>query len=280
MEGLVDVSEHNGLIDWGKVRDAGYHAIIRCGYGGDYQSQDDKRWRYNVEQCNALGIPYGVYLYSYANGADQARSEAAHALRCIREAGAQLSYPLFYDLEEARYMASARRCAEAFGDVVEASGLWCGVYASLSWFRGELADLDRFTKWVASWGSSKPSVANMGIWQYTNTGRVPGIDGNVDLNRVYVDYPAMIGSPSAPSQDDVDALVREVYEGRHGIGADRVASLGSRYQAVQARINQLERLAYDVMAGKYGNGDARKAMLGSDYDMVQYVVNRKMGFRS
>ena len=76
----IDVSEHNRNIDWEKVKAAGIdYAIIRCGYGDNYDNQDDKQWLRNVSECERLGIPYGVYIYSYAQSTDMATSEAQHA---------------------------------------------------------------------------------------------------------------------------------------------------------------------------------------------------------
>lgn len=88
----IDVSEHNKNIDWEKVKAAGIdYAIIRCGYGSDIQNQDDKQWQRNVSECERLGIPYGVYIYSYAKNTEMAASEAQHVLRLI--SGHKLSYP-------------------------------------------------------------------------------------------------------------------------------------------------------------------------------------------
>ena len=88
----IDVSEHNGKIDWEKVKSSGIDfAIIRCGYGMDLPKQDDKYWQYNVTECERLGIPYGVYIYSYADSTDRAASEADHVLRLLK--GHTPSYP-------------------------------------------------------------------------------------------------------------------------------------------------------------------------------------------
>lgn len=95
---VIDVSYHQGVIEWEKVRKAGYHAILRCGYGDDLTSQDDKQWKRNADECTRLGIPFGVYIYSYAKTTAQAESEARHVLRLVK--GYKLSYPVFYDLEE------------------------------------------------------------------------------------------------------------------------------------------------------------------------------------
>lgn len=81
----IDVSDNNGIVDWNAIRNAGYEfAIIRCGYGKNTNVQDDKQYLRNVSECERLGIPYGVYLYSYALNVQGALSEAEHTLRLLK----------------------------------------------------------------------------------------------------------------------------------------------------------------------------------------------------
>lgn len=95
----IDVSYHNGTIDWKRVKQSEVeYAIIRCGYGTNDKSQDDKKWEENVKGCTDNNIPYGVYLYSYADTVEKASSEADHAIRLLQ--GKKLKYPVYYDLEE------------------------------------------------------------------------------------------------------------------------------------------------------------------------------------
>ena len=96
---IIDVSEHNGVIDWQQVKDAGYHAIIRAGFGRfDSGGRYDYYWDRNVTECERLGIPYGVYWYSYATRTESAQIEAQQCLEAI--AGHSPSYPIFFDTEE------------------------------------------------------------------------------------------------------------------------------------------------------------------------------------
>lgn len=94
----IDVSYAQGKINWEEAKNHIDFAIIRCGYGDNLTSQDDARWKYNADACTRLGIPFGVYLYSYASNDAQSRSEAAHVLRLIQ--GYTLSLPVYLDLEE------------------------------------------------------------------------------------------------------------------------------------------------------------------------------------
>ena len=192
---LIDVSVHQGQIDWAKVKKHIDGAIIRCGYGSDYAHQDDKRFVQNVEACIQHGIPFGVYLYSYAKTINAAKSEAAHVLRLLEPYKNQLSYPVYYDLEEAGTENGAVERAIVFGEIIEAKGYWCGIYANQYWWKTYLKNgLDRYTKWVARYSDSKPSgiSGTYDIWQYSSKGSVPGIEGNVDMNICYRDFPAEI----------------------------------------------------------------------------------------
>ena len=205
---LIDVSEHNGTIDWETAKNHIAGAIIRCGYGMDMAKQDDKQWARNVAECERLGIPYGVYLYSYATNTDRAKSEAQHVLRLIK--GRKLSYPVYFDIEEPGTESAAVACAKAFGDIIEAAGYWCGVYYNKDWHNRVIkGQLDRFVRWGAGYGSNdgqqhasyKPNFGE-DIWQYSSKGSVPGVSGNVDVNICYRDYPAeILGSTPAPKPE-------------------------------------------------------------------------------
>ena len=202
---LIDVSEHQGVIDWNQAKGHIDGVILRCGYGMDIASQDDKQWTRNVAECERLGIPFGVYLYSYATNADKARSEAQHVLRLIK--GHKLSYPVYYDLEDKSIEGAAVANAKIFGDIIEAAGYWCGVYYNRDWHnRIVKGQLNRFTIWGAGYGSNngqkqdnyKPGFGE-DIWQYSSKGSVPGVSGNVDVNVCYRDFPAEIGGGSTPT---------------------------------------------------------------------------------
>lgn len=245
---LIDVSEHQGKIDWEKAR---YHidgAILRCGYGTDCEEQDDEQFKRNADECTRLGIPFGVYLYSYAKTVKAAQYEADHVLRLIKPY--KLSYPVYLDLEESNTAEGAVERAIVFGDIIEEAGYWCGIYANLYWWEMILKDgLERFTKWVAQYYSKcEYTGSNLDIWQYTDKGSVPGIKGSVDMNECYRDFPAEILDGKAttatpapkPAKKTVDELVQEVLDGKWGNGDDREKKLtaaGYDYNAVQDAVN-------------------------------------------
>ena len=184
----IDVSEWQGDIDWNKVKNTDVEfAIIRCGFAGDYTKYDDKKFQRNVSECQRLGIPFGIYLYSYAETVEDAKSEAAHVLRLLN--GMQLSYPVFYDLEENNVMATVSKStianiAKTFVNTIESKGYSCGVYANLYWFNNFLTDsyFDTVTKWVAQYNTECTYTKPYSMWQATSSGYVNGIQGNVDIN--------------------------------------------------------------------------------------------------
>lgn len=235
---LIDVSEHQGLIDWEKVKPEIHGAILRCGYGSDFPGQDDTQFKRNANECTRLGIPFGVYLYSYADSAEKARSEAAHVLRLVE--GYQLSYPIYLDLEEPGTQKGAVERACIFGDIIEKAGYWCGIYANLNWWENYLIGLERFTKWVAQYYRvCEYTGAHLDIWQYSAKGQVPGVRGPVDMNECYRDFPREILGKSGKT---VEELAREVIDGKWDNGDERKRRLiaaGYDYDAVQSRVNEI-----------------------------------------
>lgn len=188
----IDVSFAQGVIDWNKVKGQIDFAIIRCGYGDNIASQDDSQWKRNADECTRLGIPFGVYIYSYATTVAQARSEAEHVLRCVK--GYKLSLPIYLDLEEPGTESGATGRAKIFADIIEKAGYWCGIYANLNWWNNYLGGLgNRYTKWVAQYNSTCDYAGGHDMWQYTSQGTVPGIgSGNVDMNECYRNFPKEI----------------------------------------------------------------------------------------
>lgn len=291
MKTVIDVSEWQGEIDWEKVKPHISGAILRCGYGSDLTKQDDEQFKRNADECTRLGIPFGVYLYSYADNNEEAKSEAQHALRLVKPY--ELSYPIYLDLEEAGKTSGIIERANIFGDIIEKAGYWCGVYSSTSWWNTHLKGLERFTKWVAQWYNvCEYNGANLDMWQYSAKGAIPGINGKVDMNYCYRDFPSEIlgGKKTETVQKKtVNELAQEVIAGKWGAGAERKAKLeaaGYNYDSVQAEVNRLlskkktvTEIAKEVIAGKWSVGQERRKLLteaGYDYDSVQKEVNKLM----
>lgn len=188
----IDVSKHQGKIDWAKVKKTDINfAIIRCGYGDDLPYQDDEYFAANVKGCEENHIPYGIYIYSYATNTTMAKSEANHVLRLINTTGAMPTMPIYYDLEDkSQENLSAKtlgNIAETFCNAIMAKGYTVGVYANLNWWNNKLTDkrFDNWAKWVAQYNSTCSYEGTYDMWQYSSTGRVDGISGNSDMNILF-----------------------------------------------------------------------------------------------
>lgn len=190
----IDVSEHQGIIRWENVNTD--FVIIRAGYG-KVISQKDRQFEANYAGAKSKNIPVGAYWYSYAMTPEEARQEADVFLEVI--AGKQFEYPVFYDVEEQKQFNLGKEkvsaIIRAFLEEIEAAGYWVGLYMSASPLSSYVADTirNRYAIWVANYGVNKPSYAgSYGMWQYSCTGRVNGITGDVDLDYGYIDYPSKI----------------------------------------------------------------------------------------
>ena len=197
MSKIIDVSYHNGVINWEKVKASGIDgAILRCGYGDDIESQDDKQWARNISECERLGIPIGIYLYSYATSDKQAKSELSHILRLIK--GHTFKYPIFIDVEEPGTQSYAPKACKIICEGIKAAGYTPGIYASLSWFNNHLTEVrGKYIEWMARY-KNLPADTYKGkfdIWQYASDGKVDGISGRVDMNYCYTEF-ASVKKPS------------------------------------------------------------------------------------
>lgn len=192
----IDVSQWQGKINWEKV--SVDFAVIRAGYGR-LSSQKDTQFDDNYIGCRIAGIPCGAYWFAYAVTPDEARLEAEACLEVIKDK--KFEYPIYYDVEDQRILALGKSAVSAiiraFLDTMEKSGYFVGLYMSADDLK-EYADEDiraRYAVWVADYGVSKPDYSgNYGMWQRSSTGRVEGIDGDVDLDKAFENYPEIIRS--------------------------------------------------------------------------------------
>ena len=190
----IDVSYAQGVIDWEKVKASGLvdFAILRAGYGRE-TSQVDTQFERNYAACKRLGIPVGVYWYSYATTAAEAEQEAKVCLQTIR--GKRFEYPVAFDIEEARCLPQADALCTAFCNALEKQGYYAAIYTFKSALENNIraAIKSRYDIFLSHVGVQQTSYAGAyGLWQYSWTGRIPGISGDVDLDYAYKDYPAII----------------------------------------------------------------------------------------
>lgn len=202
----VDISYHNGTINFEKLKNAVDYVIIRCGYGQDMTSQDDKQWSRNVSECERLGIPYGVYFYSYAKTAGKIEGEIKHCLRLLK--GHTPALPVFFDSEEKGTQSVAGYCAKRFCDAMLTNGYKAGIYASKSWYETYIRESWGYDLWIARYANAL-GMNNVDIWQYSSNGHIDGISGRCDVNHVYKDYTGDTPTPTPQPIDNKKELIKQ-----------------------------------------------------------------------
>lgn len=244
-KGVVDVSSWQNDIDWAKAKADGVEgAIIRLGYG--WGNSADKKAQRNINECKRLGIPFGIYWYSYAYDANCARAEGNDVVAKLRQMGVDpndLRYPVFYDLEQWSWAGHTpptdpnvyNGIADAWYNALQSGGYQnLGVYSYTNYLNGPLnsASIHAKTRWVAQYGAQMGFTAfstNDRGWQYTSSGQINGISGSVDMNA--------FGNKEFKSSVDLTWVIR----------AEDIA-VGA---AVEANTQALEYkwMSYDVNAG-------------------------------
>ncbi len=224
----IDVSEHNGVIDWDKVKASGIgFAMIRAGYGQTL----DKQFKRNASECNRLGIPCGVYWFSYALNAVGAIREAIRCLEAIQPY--RIDYPIAFDLEydSVNYaqkqgvfigMELASGMARAFCQTLQDAGYIAMNYANPDYLNRYFDEQVKteFPVWLAQWPNGMPNLAKpprtCEIWQYSEKGTIPGINGPVDLDVCYGTYPKQEKELGEMTQEKFNKMFKEamdVYRG-------------------------------------------------------------------
>ena len=183
---IPDFSQHQGKINWDKLKGKIPAAIIRIGFGDDIKSQDDIYADYNMKECRRCGIPFAVYIYSYAKTTAQVKSEIAHTKRMCKGYN-----PVYYflDLEERSCAGIWKKAAElwkaAFGDTA-------GIY---TWQWGFEKHVKTGRRWICAYGKNtgkpdkgyKPTM-RCDLWQFTSKALLSGVRGHVDMSECYVPF--------------------------------------------------------------------------------------------
>ncbi|MCM1111660.1 MAG: Ig-like domain-containing protein [Muribaculum sp.] len=196
----IDVSRHNGAIDWKAVKNSGVtYVIIRCGYRGYTQGSliIDSTFEQNIKGATAAGLNVGVYFFSQAVDEVEAVQEASFVLDAVK--GYRLSYPVFLDVEysgaagnkgRADGLGRAERTAvcRAFCETIRSGGYTAGVYANKTWLETMIdpGQLGAYKIWLAQYAAAPTYQGRYDMWQYKSTGKVSGISGNVDMNLSYM----------------------------------------------------------------------------------------------
>lgn len=191
----IDVSKHNGSIDWVKVKNAGFDfAIVRIayrGYGKNGTLYTDERGIENLKNAKAAGLKVGAYVFSQSINAEEAIAEAKLAVELIGDI--ELDLPLFYDPENIRNAVSRvenlskeqwNKNATAFLDYVKACGFTPGLYSTMVWEHNyyDSDHLNNYVVWYADYMEYPQTPYNFEYWQFSSKGKVDGINGDVDLN--------------------------------------------------------------------------------------------------
>lgn len=187
----IDISRWQGKPDFAKLKTQIDFIILQVGFG-KYAQQVDAEFERNYAECKKYGIPVGAYWFSYAATAPEAIYEAAACAEVIR--GKQFEYPIYFDIEGSACSGDVSGKCRNFCEEMEKRGYFAGIYISRSPAQTYLsADVCKdYALWLAEYGGALNWAGNVGMWQNSDCGRFDGINGNVDTDVCYVDYPAMI----------------------------------------------------------------------------------------
>lgn len=292
---ILDVSSYQPDIDYKKVAKNVDGVVLRCGvtYWGKQTPAEDKCFDKHYEGFKTAGVPVGAYYYSAADSVEKAQEEAAFTLSLLD--GKQFELPIYFDCECEERMGKLSRAAlteicTVYCDTLEKAGYFVGIYANTNYFRNRLeyAQLaKRFTLWLADYrGDNADKLLCRDVWQYTDSGKVPGINGNVDLNECYRGFTAEIKKAGLngfkkAEKKPIAKIVEEILAGEWGNGEqrkNRLIASGYDYDEVQDAVNDeiITICAKAVIRGLYGNGVERTIRLkkaGYDPEKVQQRVN-------
>ena len=209
----IDVSQWQGSVDWAKVKQSGVQfVILRAGFGRDI-SQKDPTFEKNYAGATKAGLKVGAYWYSYAVSSADAKQEAKTCIQAIK--GKKFDFPIYFDLEEQSQFAKGRNfcdsLVESFCGELEKNGYFTGLYISRSPLQNYISSsvAKKYALWIAEYGPKCNYDGEYGMWQHTSGYRVNGINGNVDHNYCYVDYPGIIKSVGLNGFTKSDATIKK-----------------------------------------------------------------------
>ena len=196
----IDISKHNGNINFENLKNDIDFIIIRCAYRGITNRKIfiDEKFKNNIKEANRLNIPVGLYIYSTARTTDEAIEEAEF---CIALAKAyKINYPISIDIEDNKNQGNLSKnqlsnIIKFFCDTIEKNNYYAMYYCNKDWYLNKLDHdiLKPYDKWIAQWNKEKCDVV-CGIWQYSDKGKADGINGPVDLNYSFKDYSKIINT--------------------------------------------------------------------------------------
>ena len=236
---IIDISEHNGKIDFNAVKQDGIEGvIIRVGWIGNKQNHTlDTRFEEYYKQAKQVGFKVGFYVYSYCKSVETLRQGVNWLLEKIDTKQNEIG--VFLDLEDETIQGIGKEIlteqAKQFCSIFTQLGYNSGIYANKYWFQNllNIKELERYLFWLAEWNGKEEPTVNFktDIWQYTDKGQISGIVGNVDMNKIFIKAP----EPTI----DIEQLARDVIGGKYGNGQERKDKLGNLYQEVQNKVNEI-----------------------------------------
>lgn len=228
----IDVSSHNGNINWNSVKDNIDFAILRIGWIGNNENQIDEKFERNYNECKRLNIPIGVYVYNYVKTEARIKECADWVVGLLKNKSLEL--PIYLDMEDNSLTSLGKtnltNLCIVFNTETEKAGYWAGVYANLNWYNNYLNKDEikrRYTTWIAHYGVNQNRYnGEYDILQYSDKGKISGVEDYVDLNTMYRD------------------LIKDISE--------------STTETPEQNKLPIEEVAMKVINGEYGNGEERK----------------------
>lgn len=217
----IDISTWQGEPNFEKVKNKVDGIIIRAGYGRD---NIDNQFKRNISECNRLGIPCGVYWFSYAYTPEMAKIEALTCINTIKNYKVELPVAFDWEYDSEKVAKNngiivtadlTTKMAHSFCDEIEKAGYYAMLYTNPDMLKRYFNDCSKYDLWLAQYPHkvdlTKPP-AKCGIWQYSCTGAVDGIVGNVDLDNSYNDYKQIIAQCHLNNLDVMDCIVEDTNE--------------------------------------------------------------------
>ena len=310
MKKVVDISEHNGDINWSIAKKEIDGVVLRVGYG---QSTLDKYFEKNTTEARKANVSIpAVYHFSYALTPEDARIEAEFVIKQLERLNYDKNTIVYFDYEDdsIRYSKSKGvtpkvtdviSMGQLFVNAIRKAGFKAGIYANSEYYNKWFNKFINFTDiyfWYADWRKNPDNmlVSICDIHQYSSSGDVGGIKTRVDMNNWYDDRKKTTSEESKSTVSTIlksnDEIAKEVIDGKWGNGNERrtkLISAGYDYDAIQKVVNTMlgsskplksnDEIAKEVIDGKWGNGNERRTKLisaGYDYDAIQKVVNGKL----
>lgn len=238
MEKLIDISQHNGNINFEELKNNGIkNVIIRVGWIGNKQNHTlDTKFEENYKKAKENGFKVGFYVYSYCKSVETLRQGVNWLLEKIDTKQNEIG--VFLDLEDETIQEIGRQNltdqAKQFCEIIKNSGYIAGIYANKYWFEHllDIKQLLNYKIWLAEWNEKDNySVTfRVDIWQYGQT-EIKGINGQVDINNIYYGTNTIFV--------DIEQIAKDVINGKYGNGQERKEKLGNLYEQVQHKVNEM-----------------------------------------